>query len=280
MTRAGSRCLMLFAIITLPVAAQAQIWMRRSEVSIPVDAAECLARAFRSLRAEGFNANQNLYNGVWGSKGARWTLVVCNPAPAGQMWANIVSSAPEAEAAAHFPDHEHVAGGMYTASTAPVTTPKGCGWRDAQDPTAGSDPGRGVADWSVHYDYVNSGAGIATVQDLVGARLAVLNQCLSRESYAGLYAAASVKIAAAGRLGAGWVDGMDARTASDIGRGLSDQAVHRQYILSGAGASTAHSLVVQRMATLRAVLDRTVYARLYADLSVLIARCAVGGSCG
>jgi len=56
--------------------------------------------------------------------------------------------------------------------------------------------------------------------------------------------------------------------------------VHRQYILSGAGASTAHSLVVQRMATLRAVLDRTVYARLYADLSVLIARCAVGGSCG
>ena len=93
------------------------IWMRRSESLLPVNGEECIARAFRAFRAEGFSATQNLTNGVWGSKGDRWTLIVCNAAPKGQTWANIVSSALEGEADAHYRDHERVGARMGERST-------------------------------------------------------------------------------------------------------------------------------------------------------------------
>lgn len=96
------------------------IWMRRSESLLPITGEECLARAFRAFRAEGFTPTQNMSNGVWGSKGSRWTLIVCNPAAGGQMWANIVSSALENEADAHYRDHERIGARMGERSTDPV----------------------------------------------------------------------------------------------------------------------------------------------------------------
>lgn len=88
---------------------------------MPVNGDECVARAFRALRAEGLTPAQNMPNGVWGSKGTRWTLIVCNAAPSGQTWANIVSSALEAEAGAHYADHERVGARMGEASDKPTT---------------------------------------------------------------------------------------------------------------------------------------------------------------
>jgi len=119
------RCVVSFLISVfffVSTAAAGPIWMRRSESLLAAGGEECLARAFRALRAEGFSANQNMNNGVWGNKGTRWTLIVCNAAPAGQTWANIVSSALEGEADAHYADHERVGARMGEASTGPNQT--------------------------------------------------------------------------------------------------------------------------------------------------------------
>jgi len=107
-------------VIFMSSALAGPIWMRRSESLLSVTGEECLARAFRAFRAEGFNATQNMSNGVWGSKGNRWTLIVCNAAPAGQTWANIVSSSPDEEKDAHYRDHERVGARMGERSTDPV----------------------------------------------------------------------------------------------------------------------------------------------------------------
>lgn len=117
------RCVVGFLIsvfLFISTAAAGPIWMRRSESLLAASGEECLARAFRALRTEGFAPNQNMSNGVWGSKGTRWTLIVCNAAPSGQTWANIVSSALEGEADAHYADHERVGARMGEPSTGPI----------------------------------------------------------------------------------------------------------------------------------------------------------------
>ncbi len=113
---------MAFALMILfsSVAVAGPIWMSRSVSMIPTTTEECVARAFRAFRAEGFTPTQNASNGVWGSKGARWTLVVCDAAPGGQMWANVVSAALENEAGAHYPDHQRVGARMGERSTDPI----------------------------------------------------------------------------------------------------------------------------------------------------------------
>jgi hypothetical protein len=268
----------VFVSIVGTSAYAAPLWMRRSEVSIPADTAECVARAFRSFRAEGFAPVQNLSNGVWGSKGERWTLIVCNAAPANNMWVNIVSASAQSEADEHYRDHERVGARMSESSTAPVAR-TGCGWRDGQD-SAAPDSGRGVTNWDAHFRHVNNGPGLDTVHTLLQSRLSMLSQCLPLESYARLYAEVSAVTAAVGRQNAGWVDGMDETAGGDPGRGVSNKDAHYRHVASGAGASAAHIAVGARMASLRAVLSRETYARLYADLSVLIAQCGVSGRCG
>lgn len=96
------------------------IWMRRSESLLPITGEECIARAFRAFRAEGFTPVQNMSNGVWGSKGDRWTVIVCNPASGGQIWANIVSASLDSEKDAHYRDHERVGARMGERSTDPA----------------------------------------------------------------------------------------------------------------------------------------------------------------
>jgi hypothetical protein len=110
---------LISVFLFISTAAAGPIWMRRSESLLAASGEECLARAFRALRAEGFSPDQNMSNGVWGSKGSRWTLIVCNAAPASQTWANIVSSALESEAGAHYADHERVGARMGEPSTTP-----------------------------------------------------------------------------------------------------------------------------------------------------------------
>lgn len=107
------------ALVTLLVvfaASAAPNWGRRTESAIPVNEPQCMARAVEALRAEGFAPTQNVRH-VWGSKGERWTVVICNPGPSGQTWVNIVSSAPPAEADAHYADHERVGRRMGESST-------------------------------------------------------------------------------------------------------------------------------------------------------------------
>jgi hypothetical protein len=73
-----------------------------------------------------------------------------------------------------------------------------------------------------------------------------------------------------------WANGQD-RTgpADDPGRGTLDSAAHHSYVASGPGVQRAHKLVGDRMGALKACLDKTAYAKLYADLSVAIAKVGV-----
>lgn len=69
-----------------------------------------------------------------------------------------------------------------------------------------------------------------------------------------------------------WVDGTDAAApADDPGRGVADWRAHFAHVTDGVGVTNAHKLVADRMNALKACLDKPGYARLYADVSVLIA---------
>jgi hypothetical protein len=148
----------------------------------------------------------------------------------------------------------------------------GCGWRDAADSNAPGDEGRGIRNWQAHFQYANGGGSAsANVPAFIGNRMAILRACLSREAYGTLYALVSVRIGATGRAQAGWIDGVDSRAGDDPGRGISDAGQHAGYVIRGAGIDQAHKFVIARLAGLREQIPTESYARLYADLSVLIA---------
>lgn len=68
-----------------------------------------------------------------------------------------------------------------------------------------------------------------------------------------------------------WVDASDpAAPPDDPGRGVADWQAHFAHVNVGAGLTNAHKLVNDRMTTLKGCLDKAAYARLYADLSVII----------
>jgi len=123
-----SRSLFLLLLLVLaPTLLGSVIWMRRTEVSIATSGEECVARAYRALRMEGFSTSKSLNNGVWGGKGDRWTLVTCDFAPSA-MTVNIVSAAPQGQGEAHQIDHEKVSVHMREASTTSTVPPPGVGW--------------------------------------------------------------------------------------------------------------------------------------------------------
>lgn len=156
----------LVSLLVVSTLMAGPIWMRRSEVLIPVNGEECLARAFRALRTEGFTPTQNLSNGVWGSKGSRWTLILCNAAPSGQMWVNLVSSSLEAEADAHYPDHEHVAARMSEPSTASTPVSGGGGvppGRQGRFLSVSVNGRHAIVDWSNAPTTSGSWVSIVTV---------------------------------------------------------------------------------------------------------------------
>jgi hypothetical protein len=164
---------------------------------------------------------------------------------------------------------------VVTAS--PVST-NSCNWIDGTDTSAGNDPGRGSTDRQVHFDHVAKFNKGDTVPALVEARLSNLRSCLSNEQFANLYADLSVMIASAALASAGckWVNGDDPNAGNDPGRGKTERQVHFDHVAKLNQGASVPSLVKDRLANLRGCLSNEKYAGLYADLSVLIAKTALG----
>ena len=111
-------------------------------------------------------------------------------------------------------------------------------------------------------------------------RMTALSSCISRDNYARIYASISVAIAAVGREKAGWVDGTAGDSPADPWRGVSDWKTHYALVATGSGLPNAADLVGSRMTQLGNYLPLDVYARLYSDVSVMIAKCGGLGQCG
>lgn len=154
----------------------------------------------------------------------------------------------------------------------------GCGWIDGMDQAGKDDPGRGLLNWHIHYDHVKFGRAPSDVHRIVGTRIATLTECLPRFEFARLYADVSVLIAKAGRSHAGWKDQMDSAAPSDDpGRGISNWQLHYDHVAQHQETTPVSRLVNARMKALSTELPRDIYARLYADVSVLIAKYGVKG---
>lgn len=148
-----------------------------------------------------------------------------------------------------------------------------CGWKDSMDPAAPSnDPGRGLSDWKIHYEYITVHSGSTNGDTLVADRMQTLSSCLSIDVYAKLYADLSVLIAGVGDNQAGWKNAMDSSAPSqDPGRGLMNWQIHYKHGL-GSGRSNVYRLIGVRLSTLKQALSIEAYAKLYADASVLVAK--------
>jgi hypothetical protein len=166
--------------------------------------------------------------------------------------------------------------GLGLLTSASLASADTCKWADGPDKAApANDPGRGVADWSAHANHVHSGTGLQDAHDLVAARMATLKACGAKDAYARVYADVSVLIGHYGRSQAAWKDGSDpAAPKDDPGRGVASWSAHRDHVLKGAGMDNAHKLVGVRLKTLSTVLPKPMYARLYADVSILLANLA------
>ena len=263
---------LMLCFFTVPLRAQNPV-ASRGEQLFSFNQEECMSRARSALKAEGYTfLTSGTYSSIFGGKAIHTAGILCNPAPEAKMWVNIVVASISNDM--NIPGAERV---KLQERMEQSGTTRGCGWQDGLDPKAPSDDqGRGIANWQTHFQYA-SGAGRANVHALVGNRMAALRTCLAREVYARIYAAVSVRIGAVGRAQAGWIDGMDSRSTSDPGRALSDAGAHAAYVTGGAGFDTAHGLVAARLAELRDRIPTESYARLYADLSVLLAGYGVTG---
>jgi hypothetical protein len=150
-----------------------------------------------------------------------------------------------------------------------------CNWPDGMDPSVPVDGGRGVSDWRAHYDFATKGKGAAAAGALSGPRVAAIKACQDPAAFARLYADLSILIGAYGRAHAGWRDGGDPTAPQDDGgRGITSWTAHEQYVLAGVGMSNADKLVGDRMMALATALPKDIYARLYADFSIVVANAA------
>jgi len=66
-----------------------------------------------------------------------------------------------------------------------------------------------------------------------------------------------------------WVDGQDTKMTSDQGRGVTNWKDHYQYSMNSSAQTSG--FLKDRMNTLKGSLSRATYARLYADITYLIA---------
>lgn len=241
---------------------------------------DCMDRSSRVLRSLGYSVTSIPTRSWLGEATSSTIIVVCYQLGENREIITVTASGyPRDDVKRAVTEiQERVWTGRAGGSTSPQSA--GCGWVDGMDPRAGADPGRGLTNRQTHFDHVSQGPGFNDVHDFVANRMLTLRECLPRDSYARLYAALSVHIAGVGRQSAGWIDGMDSGAGNDPGRGLSNAAAHANHVNSGSGMSNAHSYVAARMQALRGVLSRQDYAALYANLSVMIARCGGRGECG
>lgn len=151
---------------------------------------------------------------------------------------------------------------------------RGCNWVNAQDPSLGEDSGRGVTDPAGHRAYALQG-GAQRTPGFVRTRLQDLRGCLTADAYARMYGDISTAIAAVGRPTLGWPDGADPSNPADSGRGVSNAQAHRDYSARG-GAANTPDFIAARLQAIAARARPDVYAQLYAEVSVAIARTAAG----
>jgi hypothetical protein len=164
------------------------------------------------------------------------------------------------------------------ASSIP-STKSTCNWINDYDPNGGEDTGRGITDWQIHYNYlINYNAG-DKVPDGIKTRLTILLNCLSKEKYAKLYADLSVLTAKAGTdttSTCNWIDGYDSNAGEDTGRGITDWQTHYNYLINYNAGDKVPDGIKTRLTILLNCLSKEKYAKLYADLSVLIAKAGLG----
>jgi hypothetical protein len=147
---------------------------------------------------------------------------------------------------------------------------KGCDWFDGQDSKLGSDPGRGVTSWQIHFDFGKSASNLTDSYTFVGERLVSLKTCLDKEAFAALYADLSVKIAEYGIKFAGWKNNLNNPVPNDGGCGYLVWKGHFDYVDKN-GPKTVDQLVKNRLVLLSSKLSKDDYGKLYADVSVIIA---------
>jgi hypothetical protein len=100
----------------------------------------------------------------------------------------------------------------------------------------------------------------------------VAQASVTRDKYARLYADISVIIAKVGRDSLGWQDGLDPDGPSnDSGHGVSRWQDHYQFATTNPAFSSIPSMIESRLRAVQAVASDQAYAKLYADVSVLLA---------
>ncbi len=150
-----------------------------------------------------------------------------------------------------------------------------CGWIDGQDGSLSSDGGRGVTRWEDHLLYARNTHDLASCANFVGDRLTTLTSCLDKNDYAKVYADVSVKIAEYGDAYANWKNSLSNALPNDGGCGYKDWNAHLDYVKIN-GVGNAAALVKNRMSVLSGILTLDNYAKLYADVSVIIAKYGTG----
>lgn len=142
-----------------------------------------------------------------------------------------------------------------------------CNWVNGQDASISDDNGRGILDWNAHYNYALNAPELLSSSVYIGNRVAALKTCLSQEMFASTYASVSLIIARYGIQYGGWTNSPDNAIP---GCGILDSMDHYSYALGG--NNNMDDLTRQKMKYLAENIDKEVYAKLYADVSVTLAK--------
>jgi len=142
-----------------------------------------------------------------------------------------------------------------------------CNWINGSDASIPDDNGRGILDWNAHYNYALNAPELLSSSVYVGNRVTNLKNCLSQEMFASSFASVSLMIARCGIQYAGWVNSPDNAIP---GCGILDSMDHYSYAIGG--NNNMGDLSRQKMKYLSENIDKEVYARLYADVSVALAK--------
>jgi cytolysin (calcineurin-like family phosphatase) len=147
-----------------------------------------------------------------------------------------------------------------------------CNWANANYSNNKLDGGRGDTTWSNHYNYAKSTTDTNSMAILIGTRLNTLINCLNTTQYAALYADLSLIIAGYGITYSNWTNGTSNVIPEDPGCGIQNWSAHYNYALDN--GATCAPFVKRRMVLLQKTILRDKYAKLYADVSVSIAKTA------
>lgn len=231
----------------------------------------CMQRSREILQQNNFSVNQ--LNGVaFQAENNNWLAqLTCQSCGDKTMTTIMLSTSLSNETAVEMRERilYYIATGKVKITSISSGTGK-CGWINGQDNTQPADPGRGVTDWNAHYNAVKT-YGNSNVAEGVKNRMKALATCLVLNNYAKLYADVSVKIADYGVAFAKWRnDPNNTVIPGDPGCGLKDWNAHFNHVNTN-GYGNTPDLVGKRMAQLSATISTENFAKLYADVSVIIA---------